>query len=140
MRTVAALVLLLLTAGCATSFPGPVTAPDARQDTGVAASGAEPASGSSQADGSARPANAATAALLAQSRVARGSGDYAQAAIAVERALSIDSNDASLWIELAEIRFAEGDANEARTLAQKALTLAGTDRSITARADRIARR
>jgi Flp pilus assembly protein TadD len=81
--------------------------------------------------------NAASAVLLEQSRDERAAGSYAEAAISIERALRIDPNNPALWIELAEIKSAEGDLDQAEMMARKALTLAGSDRSIEERAERL---
>lgn len=146
VRASAALALLGVVAGCA--FPGSGTLPGTSTSTSIPADAPSTNDEGPNDDGptdvdpsDAAPAgNAATAVLLADSRTARGRGDLARAAIAVERALSIDPNDAGLWVELAEIRDAQGDSEEARTLARKALTLAGADPSIAERAGRLARR
>lgn len=79
----------------------------------------------------------ATIALLDLSRSDRDAGNLADAAATIERGLTIDPNSALLWIELAEIRAEQGARDLARTLASKALTLAGSDRSIRQRADRL---
>jgi Flp pilus assembly protein TadD len=84
-----------------------------------------------------RQENAASAALLEQSRDERVAGNYADAAVSIERALRIDPNNPALWIELAEIKAAAGDFEQAEMMARKALTLAGSDRSIMARADQL---
>ena len=84
-----------------------------------------------------RQENAASAVLLEQSRDERAAGSYAEAAASIERALRIDPNNPALWIELAEIKAAEGNYDQAEMMARKALTLAGSDRSIMARADRL---
>jgi Flp pilus assembly protein TadD len=83
----------------------------------------------SDARTSSEPASA-TETLLIQSRTARDSGDFAAAAAAIERALRIEPNDASLWLEYARLRLAGGDREQAATLAEKAASLAGDDRSI----------
>ena len=87
-----------------------------------------------------REENAASVALLEQGRDARASGSYAEAAASIERALRIDPNNPLLWIELAEVKAAEGDDEQAEMMARKALTLAGPDRSIVARAERLVSR
>jgi Flp pilus assembly protein TadD len=84
-----------------------------------------------------RQENGASAVLLEQSRDERAAGSYAEAAVSIERALRIDPNNPALWIELAEIKDAEGDLDQAEMMARKALTLAGSDRSIEARAERL---
>ena len=75
--------------------------------------------------------------VLERSRSERTAGDFTAAAVSVERALRIEPNNPSLWIELAEIKAAEGDRDQAEMIARKALTLAGSDRSIRERADRL---
>jgi tetratricopeptide (TPR) repeat protein len=84
-----------------------------------------------------REENVASVALLEQGRDERAAGSYAAAAASIERALRIDPNNPLLWIELAEVKAAEGDDEQAEMMARKALTLAGPDRSITARAERL---
>jgi Flp pilus assembly protein TadD len=84
-----------------------------------------------------RQENAASTVLLEQSRDERAAGSYADAAVSIERALRIDPNNPALWIELAEIKGAEGDFDQAEMMARKALTLAGSDRSIQTRAERL---
>jgi len=68
-----------------------------------------------------------SATLLAQSRAQRATGSYTQARASVERALSIDPDNAALWVELGEVDLASGRAAEAATMARKALTLAPRD-------------
>jgi hypothetical protein len=84
-----------------------------------------------------RQENAASAVLLEQSRDERAAGSYAAATASIERALRIEPNNPALWIELAEVKAAVGDFDQAEMMARKALTLAGSDRSITARAERL---
>jgi Tfp pilus assembly protein PilF len=76
-------------------------------------------------------------ALLERSRGEREAGEYAAATASLERALRIDPNNASWWIELAEVKVADGDRSQAQEMARKALTLAGNDRSIAERARRL---
>jgi len=84
--------------------------------------------------------NQAAVALLDASRESSAAGDYADAAVTLERALAIDPNNALLWIELAEVRWRQGDRSQADSLARKALTLAGSDRLVIARAERLMER
>lgn len=83
------------------------------------------------------PAPAASRALLEQSRDERAAGSYAAAASSVERALRIDPNNPLLWLELGGIKLDDRDPAQARIMARKALTLAGGDRAIAARAQRL---
>jgi Flp pilus assembly protein TadD len=84
-------------------------------------------------------ASSASAALLRQSREARAEGSYAEAAGAIERALRLDPNNAELWIELGELHLAQGNSAQAGSMARKALTLTGGDRTLEARAERLLR-
>jgi Flp pilus assembly protein TadD len=105
---------------------------------------AEPAQGEGEGadverDSGAAPAQRSSAAiaLLAESRADRDSGDLSGAAATIERALSIAPDDALLWIELAEIRIAQGDRAQGEEMARKALTLTGGDPALEARARRL---
>ena len=132
-RSFVTLVLLsCAVAGCTTppfGSPSPQPAPTTRAPSGSARPPeAEPAPA---------PRTNASAALLEQGRQARAAGRYAEAAATLERALRIDPNNPLLWIELAEIKAADGDRAQAREMARKALTLAAGDRSIESRARRL---
>lgn len=70
-----------------------------------------------------------TAALLEQGRQQSAAGDYARAAASVERALRIEPGNPYLWLELANIHRAAGNAAQAEASARKALSLAGPDRA-----------
>ena len=83
------------------------------------------------------PQSTASAALLEQGRDAREAGQYAEATASLERALRIDPNNPLLWIELAEVKAADGDRAQAREMARKALTLAAGNASIETRARRL---
>jgi tetratricopeptide (TPR) repeat protein len=110
--------------------PAPASAPDAAR-----APNAEVAPRRS------RPVpNSASASLLAQSRSEQAAGRYPQAAAAVERALGIEPNNPLLWLELGEIRLAEGNTTQAQAMARKALTLSAGDRGVEARAASLLRR
>ncbi len=84
-------------------------------------------------------ATGATQALLAQSRAARASGNYAQANATIERALRIAPSDPNLWVELGEIELASGNPAQAATLARKALTLGANDGGAVADAQNLLR-
>ncbi len=75
--------------------------------------------------------------LLEQGRAERDAGDYAVATSTIERALRIDPNNPELWLELAEIKYAQNDREQGALMAQKALALAGGDRSVETRARRL---
>jgi tetratricopeptide (TPR) repeat protein len=125
-----------LLVGCA--VPLQQTRPDGRAPSSIPGA---PES-SVEGNGATRepPENQAVIALLQQSRTASAAGNYNAAGTTVERALAIEPNSAELWIELAEIRFSQGDRDQADSLAQKALTLAGSNRMIADRARRLMRR
>ncbi|HVY64540.1 MAG TPA: hypothetical protein VHH11_06945 [Gammaproteobacteria bacterium] len=82
-------------------------------------------------------ASSASNALLAQSRAQRASGNVAQATASIERALRLDPNNAELWVERGELALQTGDAAQAGTMARKALSLAGANGAISARAQRL---
>lgn len=137
IRVVAtAAIAALLVSGCSVSFERPPSGPL------PPVSGRPPAE-SAPADPAVvvrREENQAAVALLEQSRSQSAAGDFGSAAVTVERALAIDPNSAALWVELAEIRWRQGDRDQADALARKALTLAGADRSIVERAERLLQR
>jgi tetratricopeptide (TPR) repeat protein len=132
-RTALAVVFLCMgAAGCATSpyrFPSPQPQPSPAPSA--------PAPQPSEPQPSEPQPNAASVALLERSRGERDEGRYAAAAASLERALRIDPNNPLLWIELAEVKAADGDRGQAQEMARKALTLAGNDRSIAERARRL---
>ena len=84
-------------------------------------------------------ARGASDALLAQSRSERAAGSYAQATASIERALRLDPNNAELWVERGELALQTGNATQAATMARKALTLTGANRTLAARAERLLR-
>jgi len=55
------------------------------------------------------------------------SGDTAQAAATLERALRIEPENPLVWIELGRVRVAENNPAQADAMGRKALTLAGGD-------------
>ena len=123
-----ACALLVCTAACTTLGPGWTSGTSGSGASGGSSGGAQPG-GSSEA----------TRELLAESRAARAAGNLTDAAVSVERALRIDPNDPELWLEFGQIQLASGDNAQAAALARKALTLAGDDRDVTARAERLLR-
>jgi Tfp pilus assembly protein PilF len=90
---------------------------------------AEPASGTSPPTATETPAADApepsvTLALRNESQRAAQSGDLAKAAALLERAIRIEPTNGELWLDLAEIRLDEGDADAAEQLARKAISFA----------------
>lgn len=79
------------------------------------------------------PQRPVTAALLEQSRAQRLSGELALASSTLDRAIRIDPRDPVLWLELARVRYVEGNWAQAEQLARKARALAAED-SLTGRA------
>lgn len=67
---------------------------------------------------------AAANSLVTQARTLTAKGDYALATQTVERALRIEPANPLVWIELAKVRLAAGDDDQAENLAQRALSLA----------------
>jgi tetratricopeptide (TPR) repeat protein len=128
------LVAAALAVGACTTFAPPPGAPARPVPPPVQAPENRPA----DAPPPSRPApSSAATSLLTQGRAERAAGRYAAATAAIERALTIEPNDADLWLELAEIKLEEGDAAQAGAMARKALTLAGGDRDIERRAARL---
>ncbi|HUQ51711.1 MAG TPA: tetratricopeptide repeat protein [Gammaproteobacteria bacterium] len=84
-------------------------------------------------------ASGASGALLEQSRAQRAAGSLPAARASLERALRLDPNSPVLWLELGELELQVGNNAQAATLARKAMTLAGRDTRITARAERLLR-
>lgn len=76
--------------------------------------------------------NAAVLALVTQARTDSSETRYTAAAAGIERALRIEPRNARLWQELARVRLAQGDPEQAEGLARRANTLAGGDRSLQA--------
>ena len=65
--------------------------------------------------------------LLASARQQLANGDTSRAAATLERALRIAPNDAGLWHELARVRLAAGQWQQAIELANKSRLLAGSN-------------
>lgn len=82
-------------------------------------------------------ASGASGALLEQSRAQRAAGSLPAARASLERALRLDPNNASLWLELGELELQTGNNAQAATMARKAMTLAGRDARLSARAERL---
>ncbi len=82
-------------------------------------------------------ASGASSTLLAQSRAERAAGSLPQAAASIERALRLDPNNAELWVERGELALQTGNPAQAGTMARKALSLAGSNSAVSARAQRL---
>jgi Tfp pilus assembly protein PilF len=126
-------VLALALSACATGVYGPSGRP-AGTGSGSQPGGAGRGAGLPEQS---RPGASATAALVAQSRSERDAGDLGNAAATIERALTIAPEDATLWMELAEIRFEQGELPLAEEMARKALTLTTADSTVAERARRL---
>ena len=87
-----------------------------------------------------KPSNPAVVALQKDAQNAVLNGHYDNAAMALERAVRIAPRDPGVWLELAKIRFTQGQYAQARELAQKARRLAGVDGQIRAEAERLINR
>ncbi len=80
----------------------------------------------------------ASLALLQSARSERAAARYLQAERIIERALRIEPGNSELWLEMAEIRLAQGDFGQARLLAKKAQEL-GLPRPLQERANALLR-
>ena len=79
----------------------------------------------------------ATNALVAQAHRQAGSGDNAQAAATLERAMRIEPDNPLLWIELGRVRLGENNPVQADAMGRKALALASGDAGAQASAWRL---
>lgn len=84
-------------------------------------------------------ASGASGVLLEQSRAQRAAGSLPAARASLERALRLDPNNPTLWLELGELELQTGNTAQAATMARKAMTLAGRDLRLSARAERLLR-
>jgi cytochrome c-type biogenesis protein CcmH/NrfG len=116
--------------------PGPVLRPGPIPRTGPSAPQGGAIARLPEPPEPSRAAGAA-AALLEQSRNERSAGDLDRAAATLERGLTLSPDDPALWVELAEIRLAQGNAALAQETARKALTLTGDDYALETRARRL---
>jgi len=76
-------------------------------------------------------------AMLQQAQAQRMAGQLGAAESTLETALRIDSRDARLWLELAQIRLATNDYAAAATTADRAMSLAAGNLQIVEAARRI---
>jgi tetratricopeptide (TPR) repeat protein len=64
----------------------------------------------------------ATSGLLEEARTARELGEYDRAAGLLQRAQRIDSRNALIYLELARLYLEQGEAEEARAVAERGLS------------------
>lgn len=77
-------------------------------------------------------ANPAVVALYEQAGTDTAEGRLRTAVATIERALRIESRNPRLWQELARLRLAMGDPDQAEQLAARALSWSGDDRQLRA--------
>ncbi len=80
-----------------------------------------------------QPSGQAVAALLDSAAGHVGSGDMDQAAGALERALRIEPDNATIWHDLGQIRLHQREFTQAESMFDKSNSLAGGDRALRAR-------
>lgn len=73
--------------------------------------------------------------LLSTARRQQAAGDLSQASGTLERAIRIEPHQAALWLELAGIRFTEGDVAQAEQLARRARSFTTPGDPLTASID-----
>jgi len=71
--------------------------------------------------------SSATSALVTQAHQQAATGDTAQAAATLERAVRIEPDNPLVWIELGRVRLAENNPTQANAMGRKALALATGD-------------
>ena len=76
--------------------------------------------------------NKAIIALLDRSQLDNQAGNREAAGSSLERALRIEPRNAWLWLELAQLRLAQGQYAQAITLARKSISFAGHDHRLLA--------
>jgi len=76
-----------------------------------------------------RPASPAVVALMNRARLQADTGEMDQAAASLERALRIEPQNASLWLELAQIKLHQGNPSQAEQMALRAVRFAADDRT-----------
>lgn len=132
---------LLLLAGCAgvktapptTATPTGAAAPEVQaqqQQPGEAATIEQPPL--QAVPSSAMSGNRAVIALLDRAQSDTASGQRETAGASLERALRIEPRNPWLWLELAQVRLAQGQYAQAITLAKKSNSFAGKQRRVQA--------
>jgi predicted Zn-dependent protease len=125
---------LLLLAGCA----GVTTPPSAQPSATLPSATTAPAEMQAQQPGAEAGAvepepelkpvmsgNRAVIALLDRAQRDNSAGEREAAGASLERALRIEPRNSWLWLELAQVRLAQGQYAQATTLARKSLSFAG---------------
>ena len=128
MRRVLLVPLLLSMSACAYNVPVPAS------DAGGTTPSPRPPGNVGEAPGGAASAGAT---LIAEGRAELAAGNTTRAAAAIERALRIEPRNSRWWVELGNVRLAEGDRQQALALGQRALRLAGSDPSARTAAERL---
>jgi len=82
----------------------------------------------------AEPELPAVVALRGQAQAKLNAGEPALAASSIERALRIQAKNPVLWLDLAEIRFAQQKFTQAESTARKALAYAGSKKDVNKKA------
>ena len=119
------ILIVLLTAGCATQSPAPTPAstPSERQPVPAPA---PPVSSSEPR----KTENVAVASILQNARAEAASGRLANAAASIERALRIEPRNPRLWNELARVRLQQRDYAQAEATAARSNSFAGSDAAL----------
>jgi tetratricopeptide (TPR) repeat protein len=136
---------LLLLSGCTTGG-GTLRAGSVEREPVPAAESPAVAESASRSDpgGAAAPPppprNAGAVSLQNQAAAERASGDFERSAATLERAIRIAPDDAALWLELGEVRLAQGRPDLAEGMAMRAAALSGDDDALRRRAESLASR
>ena len=145
MRALISVLLAAALAACA-SVRSPAPPPVAAPGGGPASTAQPPAPGSAVPAPPERPPapsprqfhlSPAAGALVTQAHRQSDSGDYAQAAATLERALRIEPDNPLLWTELGRVCLGESNPGQADAMGRKALSLATGDPSAQAGAWRL---
>jgi Flp pilus assembly protein TadD len=113
-------VLAAFLAGCATP-PGPPDIPPEKPEPPPVAPAPPPPK-----------ENIAVAGLMETARADAASGNLANAAASLERALRIEPRNPRLWHELARVRLKQGQFAQAENVAARSNSWAGEDRALRA--------
>lgn len=126
--------LLLMLGGCAavtTPSPVKVGAPDTMPQNIISGQPGESAI-VEQVPKAVVSDNPAVIALLDRARLDNSAGQREAAGASLERALRIERRNAWLWHELAQLRLAQGQYEQAISIAQKSNSFSGRERRLQA--------